>query len=156
MKTRYLTITLTSILLTIPLACRDAPSGGDHEGEGEEPGVRLGIDETYDVVRKGVRLVLAYDSNSSGFAGTVQNVTDETVPAVRVEVHLSNGTELGPTTRNDLKPGRKIAVKLPAKGQTFDWWKAHAEAGEGEGEHGGEGSGEHAGEHEGERSGEHK
>ncbi len=153
MKTRYLTITLTGILLTIPLACRDTPGGGDREDGGEEPGVRLGIDETYDVVRKGVRLILAYDSDSSGFAGTVQNVTDETVPAVRVEVHLSNGTELGPTPRNDLKPGTKIAVKLPAKGQTFDWWKAHAEAGEGE--HGGEGSGEHAGEHEREHRGEH-
>ena len=84
-------------------------------------------------------------------------------PLVTVEVHLSNGTELGPTERNDLAPGEKIAVKLSAEGQDFDWWKAHAESGEGggehsgehEGEHGSEREGEHGGEHSGEREGEH-
>jgi len=102
--------------------------------------VRIAIDETYDAVRRGVRLILSYDSTSSTFVGTVENVIDETVSAVRVEVHLSNGTELG----------EKIAVKLSAEGQDFEWWKAHAESGEGE-EH----SGEHEGEHGGERGGEH-
>jgi hypothetical protein len=55
--------------------------------------------------------------------------------------------ELGPTPRNDLKPGTKLAVKLLAESQTFEWWKAHAEAGAGE--HGHEHGGEHAGEHSG-------
>ncbi len=159
-KSRFLIVTLVSILLIAPLACRNTTGDGESEGrgEGEEPGVRIAIDDTYDAVRRGVRLILTYDSTSSTFVGTVENVIDETVSAVRVEVHLSNGTELGPTERNDLAPGEKTAVKLSAEGQDFEWWKAHAEAGEGEehsGEHEGEHGGEHGGEHSGEREGEH-
>jgi len=153
-KSNFLTVTLASVLLIAPIGCRNTPS----DDEGEEPGVRIAIDDTYDAVRRGVRLILTYDSTSSTFVGTVENVIDETVSAVRVEVHLSNGTELGPTERNDLGPGEKIAVKLSAEGQDFEWWKAHAESGEGEehsGEHEGEHGGEHSGEHGGERGGEH-
>jgi len=99
---------------------------------------------------------LSYDSTSSAFVGTVENVIEQPVSAVRVEVHLSNGTELGPTERKDLAPGEKLAVKLSSiKGQDFDWWKAHAEAGEGGGEHSSEREGEHGGEYGGEREGEH-
>ena len=155
-KSSFLTVTLASILLIAPMACRNTSGDGESEGrgEGEEPGVRIAIDETYDAVRRGVRLILTYDSTSSAFVGTVENVIDQTVSAVRVEVHLSNGTELGPTERNDLAPGEKIAVKLSTEGQEFDWWKAHAEAGEGE-EHSGEHESEHGGEHGSERGGEH-
>lgn len=70
-------------------------------------------------------------------------------------MHLSNGTELGPTERKDLAPGEKADVKLSTEAQDFDWWKAHAEASEGGGEHRGEREGEHGGEHGGEREGEH-
>ncbi len=151
-KSRFLTFALASILLISPLACRNTPGDGEGEGrgEGEEPGVRLAIDDTYNAVRNGVRLILRYDSTSSAFVGTVENVIEQPVSAVRVEVHLSNGTELGPTERKDLEPGEKVAVKLSTEGQDFDWWKAHAETGEGEGEHGGEREGEHGGEHGGE------
>ncbi len=156
-KSRFLTVALASILLIAPLACRNTPDDGEGEGrgEGEEPGVRLAIDDTYNVVRNGVRLILSYDSTSSAFVGTVENVIEQTVSAVRVEVHLSNGTELGPTVRNDLEPGEKVPVKLSTEGQDFDWWKAHAESGEGGGEHGREHGGEREGEHGGERGGEH-
>ncbi len=157
-KSRFLTVSLAGILLISPLACRETPGDveGEGRGEGEEPGVRLAIDDTYNVVRKGVRLILRYDSTSSSFVGTVENVIEQRVSAVRVEVHLSNGTELGPTERNDLEPGEKLAVKLSSsiKGQDFDWWKAHAESGEGGGEHGGERGGEHGGERGGEHGGE--
>ena len=61
--------------------------------------------------------------------GTVENVTEKTISRVRVEVHLSNGNELGPTEPIDLAPGKKVDVKLSAEGQSFNWWKAHAEAG---------------------------
>jgi len=156
-KSRFLTVGLASILLMAPLACRNRPGDdeGEGRGEGEEPGVRLAIDDTYNAVRNGVRLILSYDSTSSAFAGTVENVIEKPVSAVRVEVHLSNGTELGPTQRKDLEPGEKVAVKLSTEGQDFDWWKAHAESGEGGGEHGGERGGEHGGENGGERGGEH-
>jgi hypothetical protein len=107
-----------------------------HEGEGaeegEESGPQIGLDGTHDEVRKGVRLILSFDSESSSFVGTVENVSEKTVPKVRVEVHLSNGTELGPTKPVDLAPGKKIEVKLSAVDQTFTWWKAHAEAGSSE------------------------
>ncbi len=153
-KSGHLAIVLASSVLSVPFGCRNTSSTTEHDGgEGEEPGTRFAIDETYDVVRKGVRLILAYDSESAAFAGTVTNVTDQTIQAVRVEVHLSNGTELGPTPRNDLEPGVKLAVELSAEGQTFEWWKAHPEAGAGE--HGHEHDGEHAGEHGGEQGHEH-
>ncbi len=103
-----------------------------HEGEGEESGPQIGLDGTHNEVRKGVRLILSFDSESSSFVGTVENVSEKTVPKVRVEVHLSNGTELGPTKPVNLAPGKKIKVKLSAVDQTFTWWKAHAEAGSSE------------------------
>ena len=80
------------------------------------------------------------------FEGTVENMTTETLPWVRVEVHLSNGVELGPTTPVDLLPGRNMQITLNAKGQTFEMWSAHAEVGGigGEGTHAGESSNEHA------------
>ena len=107
-----------------------------HEGEGaeegEETGPQIGLDGTHDEVRKGVRLILSFDSESSSFVGTVENISEKTVPKVRVEVHLSNGKELGPTKPVDLAPGKKVEVKLSAADQSFTWWKAHAEAGSSE------------------------
>lgn len=118
--------------------------------DGEESGATLGLDETYDFVRKGARLILRYDAESNSFAGTVQNTTGEVLDNVRVEVHLSNGTELGPTTPVDLAPGETVEVSLAATGEPFTGWTPHAEVGEGE--HGGGGDGEHGGS---EGSGEH-
>ncbi len=100
-----------------------------HSQEGEESGEKLALTDTYDHVRKGVRLVLAFHNASSSFIGSVENVTDKTIKSVRVEVHLSTGVELGPTERMDLAPGEKAGVKLEAKGHVFEWWKAHAESG---------------------------
>ena len=74
---------------------------------------------------------------------------------VRIEVHLSNGTELGPTTPVNMAPGQVLAVNLPSTQASFTGWVAHAEVGGGEasgscgesgGEHGGSG-GESGGEH---------
>ncbi|MXY98067.1 MAG: hypothetical protein F4Z29_10045 [Gemmatimonadetes bacterium] len=62
---------------------------------------------------------------------------------VRVEVHLSNGTELGPTTPVDLAPGESVDVSLAATEEPFTGWTPHAEVGEGEHGSGGEGGGEH-------------
>jgi len=105
-----------------------AEEGGE-SGEGEEVGPRIALDGTHDEVRKGVRLILSFDNESSSFIGTVENVTEKTVSRVRVEIHLSNGTELGPTIPIDLAPGKKVDVGLSAEGQSFNWWKAHAEVG---------------------------
>lgn len=97
--------------------------------EGEESGKELGLDEIYDQVRNGVRLILAYHRASSSFIGSVENVTDKTIKKVRVEVHLSSGAELDPSEPKDLEPGEKSGVKIEASGQVFEWWKAHVESG---------------------------
>ena len=104
---------------------------GEHAegGEGEEAGPRIELSGTFDEVRKGSRLILSFDKESSFFIGTVENVSEKTLSRVRVEVHLSNGTELGPTEPVDLAPGKKAAIKLSTVGQTFEWWKAHTEVG---------------------------
>jgi hypothetical protein len=103
-----------------------------HDQEGEESGEKLALTDTYDQVRNGVRLVLAYHRASFSFIGSVENVTDKTIKKVRVEVHLSNGAELGPTEPKDLIPGEKSGIKIEATGHVFEWWKAHAESGSGE------------------------
>ena len=132
---------------------------GENDGEGEESGTRLALDEIYDTVRNGARLILRYDSASNSFVGTVENTTDNILRRVRVEVHLSNGTELGPTTPVDLAPGEVIDVTVSAAGEEFTGWTPHAEVDTGDGgEHGegGEGGGEHGeGGEEGEGGGEH-
>ena len=124
----------------------------------EESANRLTLDETYDHTRNGARLILVYDTINNAFKGTVENTTAQTLDQVRVEIHLSNGTELGPTTPQDLAPGEKIPVVLQATSTPFTWWVAHPEVGgsggeSGGGETGNEGGGE--GGNAGESGGEH-
>ena len=85
---------------------------------------------------------MTYDAQNNSFNGTVENTTDKTLQRVRVEVHLSNGKELGPTTPADLAAGEKRDVKLSATSKDFDGWSAHPKVGIGE-HGGGEGRGEH-------------
>ncbi len=127
-------------------AAWDAAKERGSEADGEESGTRYTLDETFATVRNGVRLVMSWDAAANAFSGTVENTTTATIQAVRVEVHLSNGVELGPTTPGDLAPGETRAVQLSAAGQDFDGWSPHSETGSGE--HGGnesEGRGEHGG-----------
>ena len=105
------------------------PGHEEADGEGEESGQQFAKDETYDQVRNGARLKLAYDVKVNSFVGTVENTTNQTLSKVRVEVHLSNGIELGTTTPTDLTPGQKINVELSAAGQDFNKWSAHPEVG---------------------------
>lgn len=130
--------------------------------EGEESGESLALDETYDVIRKGARLILRYDEAGDAFVGTVQNTTEDVLNRVRIEVHLSNGTELGPTTPVDLAPGQIVEVSLTATEETFTGWTPHAEVGTDEhgedgvdGEHGAGGENGEAGDENGEGGGEH-
>ena len=59
----------------------------------------------------------------------MENTTGETLRRVRVEIHLSNGAELGPTTPLDLAPGQMAEITLPATKQRFETWSAHPEVG---------------------------
>ena len=124
--------------------------GGEGPGGGEEgSGAKLAPDETFDMVRGGARLILGYDAESNSFRGTVENTTTSVLTRVRIEVHLSNGTELGPTTPVDLAPGQVVEIDLPSTQASFTGWIAHAEVGgdegggESGGEHGSGGGGEH-------------
>ena len=113
---------------------RESGSGGGEEGSG----AMLAPDETFDMVRGGARLILSYDPASNAFTGTVENTTSNDLTRVRIEVHLSNGTELGPTTPIDMAPGQVATVNLPSTQASFTGWVAHAEVGNAEsgGEHG--------------------
>lgn len=88
-------------------------------------------------MRNGARLKLAYDATANVFVGTVGNTTNQTLSKVHIEVHLSNGIELGPTTPTDLAPRQEINVELSAAEQDFNKWSAHLEVGSSE--HGGGG-----------------
>ena len=117
------------------------PAGaGGEEGSGANA---LALDEIFDATRSGARLILKYDAGSSFFRGTVENTTVGVLERVRIEVHLSDGTELGPTTPRNLAPGEVVAISLPATRGSFTGWTAHAEVGTGE--HGSESGGEHRG-----------
>ena len=138
---------IASLILGAGLLLADGDSGGEGSGgAGEESGTTLSLNETFDTIRNGVRLVMFYDATTQTFIGVVVNTTTQTIPAVRVEVHLSNGVELGPTIPGDLAPGETRLVELSAASPSgFDGWSPHAESGESGGEHGsdGEGGGEH-------------
>ncbi len=148
---KYFQIVLAAVPLAFVLGCQGATTEQAltiDNGE-EESGRQYALDETYDMVRNGVRLLLSYDKGDSVFSGHVENTTNETKPTVRVEVHLSNGTELGPTTPVDLAPGASTNIELSAEGQIFEWWKAHPETGSEEHGAGHEEGGEHSREHSG-------
>lgn len=168
MKPIHRTLAVSAVILAAALVgCSSDTGTGENQGEvgrgehdrdgrehdregGEESGIELGLTETYDKVRKGVRLILSYDEMSNAFLGTVENTTNRTLERIRVEVHLSNGVELGPTTPADLAPGKKRVVKLTATKKDFERWTAHPEVGSsehGHGEHDREGKREHEGEH---------
>lgn len=104
---------------------------GDEHGEGGEEGEESGeyIDrgDEWDATRRGIRLRLTFDAERDAFVGTAENTTAGTVCAVRVEVHLAGGPELGPTERQDLGSGESADVELPAQGEDFDSWTAHPE-----------------------------
>ena len=123
---------------------------GGEEGSGVND---LALDKTLDAVRSGARLILNYDAPGNSFRGTVENTTNGVLDRVRVEVHLSNGAELGPTVPTDMAPGEVLGISLQATPASFTGWTAHAEVGGG-GE-GSESGGEHGGSRESGTSGEH-
>lgn len=101
---------------------------GGHGEEGEESGDYIGRAESWDETRRGMRLTLSYDAARDAFVGTVENTTGATICAVRVEVHLADGPELGPTERQDVGAGESVSVELPAEGESFERWTAHPES----------------------------
>ncbi len=101
-------------------------------GEGEEDGTQFSKNQTYDVTKHGVRLVLKYNATTNAFEGTMENITNKAIDRARVEVHLSNGIELGPTKPVTLTAKKKHKVVLKATEKTFKTWSTHAEVGNNE------------------------
>ena len=118
---------------------RDRDGGSRSAEDGEESGTELALTDDYEETRNGVRLTLSYDADANAFRGAVENTTNDTLRQVRVEVHLSNGQELGPTTATDLGPGEQRDVALTATSTDFNSWSAHSEVGSDEHEDGEEG-----------------
>ena len=112
----------------------EGESGNESAEAGGEEGSAnmLAPDETFDMVRSGARLVLKYDAPSNSFKGTVENTTNGVLRRVRIEVHLSNGVELGPTTPTDMALGEVKAINLPAPAAAFTGWTTHVEVGAGD------------------------
>lgn len=125
------------LLVATIVVLTNLPFGGEGTESAEQTG-QYTLDETYDNVVNGMRLILKYDSQNNAFIGTVQNTLNTIIPDVRVEVHQSNGIELGPTPRSPLAPGETRSIRLDAIGTNFDKWTAHPESGQ-EAEHGSEG-----------------
>ena len=114
--------------------------GRNHHSSSEEEdsSIQYTTSQPLDEVRRGVRLQLRYDSIAVAFTGTVTNISEIALRQVRVEVHLSDGTELGPTASVDLAPSEHAPVRLSAARNVFETWTGHAEVGRGEhaeGEH---------------------
>ena len=101
----------------------DGAEGGSGGDSAERSGANaLALDEIYDVTRNGARLILRYDVENNQFIGTVENTISAVLTRVRVEIHLSNGVELGPTTPTDLAAGEILDIVLDAGAQIFDSW----------------------------------
>ena len=167
MKYNFGTLTLLVVILMVAaLGCERATppmiptTPGEADGtmptgaDDEESTVQLALTDTYDNIRNGAHLIMAYDEATNSFKGTVTNTTAAILPQVRVEIHLSNGgvtvEELGPTPTPpvDLDPGGTLDIELIPTVPLFDMWTAHPEVGAssgGGGEGGAEGGGEHGG-----------
>ena len=105
----------------------EGPEGSG--GEVGESGTQYTLTQTFNEVQSGAHMIMRFDATTSFFVGTVRNTTNGILRRVRVEVHLSNGVELGPTTPTDLSPGETMNVALSAVGQTFSTWSGHPEVG---------------------------
>lgn len=108
-------------------AGHDHAPGEGHDDEHEESGEYIARDADWDETRRGIRLMLSFDADDNAFTGSVQNTTGATVCGVRVEIHLSNGTEIGPTDPVDLPSGETLVVALEAGDEDFETYNAHPE-----------------------------
>ena len=117
-----------------------------HDGDvhAEEGGMQYGLNDTYNVTKHGVKLVLKFDKKTNAFIGYMLNTTNKAIARARVEVHLSNGTELGPTKPLTLEPKAKKAVTLKTTTKSFKSWSTHVEVGNNEHGHNHEGGEGHS------------
>ena len=93
-------IMLISILLAALMSCGDNGEKDEgkteensevskgHDESGEDSAAELGLNDTYDVKRKGARLVMKYDAESNSFIGTVTNLRGDMLENLFDEVEV--------------------------------------------------------------------
>ena len=118
----------TAIIMAAAIA---AAGCGNSPTEPGESGTQYQLSDTARESRSGVDLVLRYDQPNETFTGSLTNTTGAPVADVRVEIHLSNGVELGPTPRIMIGAGETSPVELDARGQSFTSFSVHIEIGPG-------------------------
>ena len=97
-------------------------------GEGSEsPPDSIAPFDTLHLLRDGAQMTLSYDLLANAFTGTVENTTAATLRSVTVQVHLSNGTTLGPTAPIGLPPGQVVDISIAAGVRPFTHWSASLE-----------------------------
>ena len=119
-------------LVFVLTGCNNGTEPGDWYAysslnDGPTPPPDAALIDTVQSHVEGAQLVLSYDFATGAFTGTVQNTTETKLHRVRVEVHLSNGTTLGPTTPVNLAPGQVVDVTLPARIHPASLWSASLE-----------------------------
>ena len=99
-------------------------------GKKGEAGTQFSLADTATEIRSGVELIMNYDGSREVFTGMVTNTTNATVTKVRVEIHLSNGVELGSAPNVDLVAGETKSVELNAINQSnFNTYSIQVEIG---------------------------
>ena len=122
------------ILVLVLASCNNGTESGGWYGysslsEGPTPPPDAALIDTVQYHVEGAHLVLSYDFATNAFIGTVENTTETTLHRVRVEIHLSNGTTLGPTSPVDLASSQVVEVTLPARLHPLTLWSASLEVG---------------------------
>ncbi len=124
-------------LVLTTIGCNSGSESGDSQGsgwfgyaaldKGPKPPPDVGLLDTQRVHLAGAEVTLSYDWATHAFTGKMENTTTATLRRVRVQVHLSNGIKLDPTTPVDLAPAQVVNVNIPASSQPFTHWSAYLE-----------------------------
>ena len=124
-------------LVLTTIGCNSGSESGDSQGsgwfgyaaldKGPKPPPHVGLLDTQRVHLAGAEVTLSYDWATHAFTGKMENTTTATLRRVRVQVHLSNGIKLDPTTPVDLAPAQVVNVNIPASSQPFTHWSAYLE-----------------------------
>ena len=120
-------ILIMCIIITASCLSACGKDDGSSPPVGKGFGVKIAHGESYDRDQDGIRLILTHDPKYNTFIGFVENLTNDTLNGVRIELHLSNGVVLGPTSPVDLVPGERKDINISAKNYIFENWTVHLE-----------------------------
>lgn len=123
-------IILFALLLLCMVSISTTPYFAQEGSEIRDTTIReLGINDKYNGISKGVKIVLSYDFRKSAFIGSVENMTTKTIENISIRVILSSGLSLESTVIKNFLPGDRKNIILNDNGQMFNWWIAHATKG---------------------------